>query len=482
MEVKDKISLKDWAIMAVPHKMGSDTLLIKELAKGTELTVEPKIGPNEPSLFNNQVALRQFEWHESFLDEFEHAPFDHPSIKKAEQLISLWPEVYKQCGSIIHAFNPVLIRGIEDDKNYGGSNSHQPKETLGAIWATVHNPVLLAQAIVHEMAHNKLFSIGQHFESTTPLFTNQEKEVFDSPIRLDIPRPISAVFHGIYAFTHVLALDRIMHEKAKLQNKKQLLGLLKLNALRVKKGVALIEKCAQLTVEGEAFVGSFLKWAKFEIKAAFEIVKEKNPIKTKTPILIVGPNSQEKVELTKVLSKVTGMKMVNAAELCWDIWAKSSVFKQKRLALFGSPEISRLLSESNKFSNQTFIQNWIRAKVFSQEELEFMKLQLANHLIKNNPNSIIYFDETHVLLELPDFLKRLQKLFSDHNARVVYARPLCVIDEAAKQLDLYNSEEQQDHIKALLTKPAYRTLSAYTFDTETYSEDSLQELVRDLSI
>ena len=284
----------------------------------------------------------------------------------------------------------MLIKGIDDKKDYGGSNSHQPKNTVGAAWATVHNPILLAQAFVHEMAHNKLFYLGQHFESQAPLFRNKTEELFDSPIRLDIPRPISAVFHGIYAFTHVLALDRILFEKAENYNRTEFLGLLRLNALRVKQGTTIIKKCAQLTPEGEAFVSGFLEWSEDEIAQALTIYQ--THIKTEEkPVVIIGPNSPEKLNLANQLQEKTHRTLINADQLCWDIWTQSSVFKDKKLVVFGSRELVDVFEKSGKFSDKELLCNWIKSGVFEPLELEFMKLQLCNYLLKNFPNSVIYF-------------------------------------------------------------------------------------------
>lgn len=479
MEVKEQVNLADWKVMAVPQIDGSDNKLFVKYVRNSTLQLEPEAKEDEPKLFNNRVALRHFALDDDFLQKYEHASFSHSSIQEAEHLIALWPEIYEQCGVILNAFNPLLLKGIEDQKNHGGSNSYQPKNTLGAVCATVHNPILLAQALVHGLAHNKLFSLGQHFESQAPLFKNEKDELFDSPVRLDILRPISAVFHGIYAFAHVLVLDRILFEKSNSYDKTQFLGLLKLNALRVKKGAALIEKCAKLTSKGEAFVGSFLKWAKDEVAQALKIYQTNTPTK-KTPIVIIGPNSQEKFNIGKRLQEEANRNFINAEQVCWNIWAQSSVVKQKQMEVFGSTELINLFGKSNKFSNKEFLQNWIRAGVFNQQELEFMKLQLCNYLLKNFPNSVIYFGEDHVLLEHPDFLKRLNQLFNEYNTKVVYARPVLSIESAVKALDVFDSEERKKKLWKILNLPAYRTISNHTFDTEQPTEESINDLLSTL--
>lgn len=477
MEVKEITRLKDWELMAVPQPDGIDTPLFLKYAKNTNLNVIADPSPEEPKIFNNKVALRRLEWDEKFLEEFEHAPFTHSSIKEAEALIALWPEVYNQCGALLKAINPMLKKGIVDDKNYTGSNSHQPKNTLGAVWATVHNPVLLAQALVHEMAHNKLFSIGQHFESQHPLFTNEAEEVFDSPIRLDIPRPISAVFHGVYAFTHVLTLDRILYQKSNIDNKGQLLGLLHYNALRVKKGAELIQKCAKLTKKGTAFVTQFLEWAEKEVIEALKICKQQLPSK-ETPILIIGPDHEEKFEFAEQLGKKKGRQVINASEVCWDIWATSAVVTKRQAEVYGSDQVAKIFRNSKKFSNKEFLQNWIRNQVLHPQEIEFMKLQLCHYLVTEFPNSIICLGEDHAWLQQRDFINRLQCFFQETETKVVYARPLLPIKKAVDMLDSSETEGRKSKLLDLLHQSSHRILSSYTFDTDKCSNDLFDELIR----
>ena len=150
------------------------------------------------------------------------------------------------------------------------------------------------------------------------------------------------------------------------------------------------------------------------------------------------------------------------------------------MEVFGSTELINLFGKSNKFSNKEFLQNWIRAGVFNQQELEFMKLQLCNYLLKNFPNSVIYFGEDHVLLEHPDFLKRLNQLFNEYNTKVVYARPVLSIESAVKALDVFDSEERKKKLWKILNLPAYRTISNHTFDTEQPTEESINDLLSTL--
>ena len=131
----------DWATMAAPRSDGLDTELILRYAQHTNLQVTEGPQAGEATLFGGQVALRHFDWPEHFMREFAHAPFDHPNLAAAEEILQCWPEIFAQCGAILKAITPMLIRGVENEVDHPGSNSHQPPDTLGAVWATVNNPL-----------------------------------------------------------------------------------------------------------------------------------------------------------------------------------------------------------------------------------------------------------------------------------------------------------------------------------------------------
>ncbi len=455
-EILPFLKQDEWALAAVPQKNGSDTAIFQKAARHTELKIAPPKSPEEPGYLNHKVALRHRDWDSDFLQSFEHAPFDHPMLKEAEELLRCWPEMYAQCGEILKEFNPVFIKGIEDRKDHTGSNSHQPKGTLGSMWATVHNPVLLAQAIVHETAHNKLFSLGQHFETPGPLFNNRPDELYDSPVRLDIPRPMPAVFHGVYAFTHVLALDRKMFQKAKAEYRGFILGLLHHNALRIKKGLQWVESCAQLTTAGRAFMRSFLPWAHGEVEKALQESRVASRNYQEGPIALIGLTPESRKRTIDRLVQETGRAVVQLDNIKWEVWAQSSVVQKKQLDQYGSPELMKAFTESGKFHPQQYLSNWLARGVFNLLEYEFLKLQLASYAIQKYPNAILDFGHDNALLEQDEFLARLQQLFRETNTRVIYTRPLASVEDSIERLK--ENSVSAEHLRKALELPAYRTL------------------------
>ncbi|MCG8476253.1 MAG: HEXXH motif-containing putative peptide modification protein [Cytophagales bacterium] len=464
-----------WKALAVPQPGGEDTKHLLAMAREQALRKEPAPESGEPALFDGRVALREFEWSEAFLKQFKHSSLDHPNLKKAEQLIACWPEIYEQCGQILNAINPMRIKGVNNDTDHPGSNSHQPKNTFGAAWATVHNPLLLAQAIVHEMAHNKLLALGQGFEEASPLFENSPDDLFDSPIRLDIPRPVAALFHGIYAFAHVLALDLRMYKREK-SREREIRSLVRINALRVRKGMDILEKCAKWTTEGQEFFFSFRIWVAGLLREAFVLLKSAAAsVASRSRLVLVGPESEAKSMLAVRLAESDSRGVLELEKMCWDVWEQSKVVQKKQLEIMGSKEVVSAFKQSSKFSSGQWISNWLKKGFFSREEYEFMKLQLANYVLKNSSDEILVFGSDHSLFKLHRFLMRLMELLSEHRAKVIYVRPVEPLEEAVSFLQTASPLPAKS-LRDMLANASNRTISEYTFDASAPFEEEWEKL------
>jgi HEXXH motif-containing protein len=144
-----------------------------------------------------------------------------------------------------------------------GSSSHSFEFEFGSIHATVDHPLGFAQALIHEMAHQKLRALGVSFESAHRIIVNDPKQLFESPIRKDQLRPMTAVFHAQYSFIHVTALDLAMLGEAASERERQsILMLLARNVPRMQAGYEEIEKHVRLDDAGEVFVGAFMSWSR----------------------------------------------------------------------------------------------------------------------------------------------------------------------------------------------------------------------------
>lgn len=260
MEIKHTI---DWSRMAKPQNDGYDTKIILEF-------IQQKIKKNEAlssfeskkkpivTSFNGTVGIDYVKGHPS--NRFIDAPLHHENIDKAVNYVCLWEPVFIQFQKIIHTIHPWIDTFVESDSL--GSCSHSKDNLLGVIYATVNNPHGLAQAFVHEMAHNKLRSLGIMLESADKLIMNASDELFDSPIRKDCKRPMTAVFHAQYSFMHVTALDIININKSDgEEDKLKWLCLLQNNIPRMEEGDIEIKKHLKTDEDGADFFKGFFDWS-----------------------------------------------------------------------------------------------------------------------------------------------------------------------------------------------------------------------------
>jgi HEXXH motif-containing protein len=104
------------------------------------------------------------------------------------------PELFAQMASALSA---VAVKPRASGDFQGISFSDFP----GAfIISYIAHPYLIAESMVHEFHHNRLFAI----ESLVPLVedTGAETALYYSPFRPD-PRPIRGLLHGLYVFAAV---------------------------------------------------------------------------------------------------------------------------------------------------------------------------------------------------------------------------------------------------------------------------------------
>jgi HEXXH motif-containing protein len=183
-------------------------------------------------------------------------------------LVRRWPAAFRQFQLLMHTFYPIRFddSGIVTDK-FRGSASHSFAAAPGTMCATVNDPVGLAQAFVHEMAHTKLRALGIQVETGTEFIVNDPNELYESPIRKDEPRPMTAVFHAEYSFIYVTELDlRMLDDSADAAESNHIMMLLARNVPRVEEGLRTLTARVRLDWKGERLMEGFLNWAEDAIR------------------------------------------------------------------------------------------------------------------------------------------------------------------------------------------------------------------------
>jgi HEXXH motif-containing protein len=257
----------DWSRAAVPQQDLYDARLAAHLAttsasplRADRYARRPVGGA--PALFDGAVAVRHL-YPRDFYPSLADAPLDHPHLALAADLVRRWPVAYEQFRILIDSVHPLLIPDApQDDPDYFGfTRSHGEEDMFGTLMASVNSPVMLAECLVHEMAHHKLRAFGLSVETAWRFITNPPEALFESPIRKDRPRPMTAVFHAVYSYSYVTELDlRIIDREPAGPRMGTLFRRLAYNVKRLEEGRDVLRQHMTLDVEGEIFMAPYDEW------------------------------------------------------------------------------------------------------------------------------------------------------------------------------------------------------------------------------
>jgi HEXXH motif-containing protein len=268
-EFDEILSGIDWARMATPQEDGYDTDVVLRLVANGGWPLRP-IAYQRPALdgtltfCDGCVAVRMAPEGGLINPRIVPAALDHPNLPVAAGLLARWPAAYAQFKKLVDTVYPYTdpLQSRQGALSFG-SSSHSYEKDFGSVHVTVDSALGTAQALIHEMAHHKLRGLGISIETADRLITNSPSQKFESPIRKDRTRPMTAVFHAQYSFIHVTALD--LHMLAMAENdleRNRILMLLARNVPRMQAGYIEIERNIENDEAGGLFVDAFMQWSK----------------------------------------------------------------------------------------------------------------------------------------------------------------------------------------------------------------------------
>ena len=262
----------DWGRLAEPQADQYDSDVVLELASSTtsagrsQFYRRSPVG-DSPTVFGGQVAVRyvyrSLPEFASLSTQFQDAPVDHPNIRMAAEYVRCWPVGYAQCLRLLEAIHPAMDPRIplESIEVYRGSACHSYEQLFGTMWTTIFCPIGLAEAIVHEMAHQKLRALGVSFESAKTVVGNDGSDLYVSPIIKDRLRPMTAVLHAEYSYVYVTTLDiHILKAERDESRKTVIAGVLERNLSRIKEGYETIRKHFKTGQHGTEFIKGLSTW------------------------------------------------------------------------------------------------------------------------------------------------------------------------------------------------------------------------------
>jgi HEXXH motif-containing protein len=204
----------DWSRLAEPQEDGYDTEVVVGLAAmptpadvPTPLAAASGDHTARPWFAVAPVYADRPDFRRDF-SRFRVADPQHPNLARAVALVDCWPAGAAQARRLISVLHAALDPDVDDDLGWAtiATSSHSYDDAFGTLWATVHSPLGLAEAIVHEMAHHKLRAYGVRFESADRIATNAPSERYPSALLGGRMRPMPAVLHAQYALLHMVAL------------------------------------------------------------------------------------------------------------------------------------------------------------------------------------------------------------------------------------------------------------------------------------
>jgi HEXXH motif-containing protein len=126
-------------------------------------------------------------------------------VRSLDQAIELIGEHLPELRAELDLFIQQLVP-VGYDEHTHLSASYQ--EAIGTIYLSLHpNPMTMAEAVIHELSHNKLYALLE----LDPLLHNAFSPSYSSPVRPD-PRPLHGILLAVHAFLPVEALYRTMSE------------------------------------------------------------------------------------------------------------------------------------------------------------------------------------------------------------------------------------------------------------------------------
>jgi hypothetical protein len=180
-------------------------------------------------------------------------------FEKAESYIKLWSSIYNSFHHYVRYIIPFESELYPDNPFLSSSGCFM--EEYGLIHCTHRHSFCLAEAMVHEMAHMKLFSMGINYEHATAIITNSPTEKYYSPVK-ECERPMTAVFHAVYSFIHILHLNNLIIKHDTGNNDIPTFLLMAKDTLcKMREGCELVTKNIKTDQQGKLFVSDFLSWA-----------------------------------------------------------------------------------------------------------------------------------------------------------------------------------------------------------------------------
>jgi hypothetical protein len=201
-----------------------------------------------------------------------YGPAEIPTVNPVLDCLDAWPEGEQAVFGAAGCFWPVARA---DGKPGGlgcmcGHDEPSAARPYATIYASTWDPVGGAEGLVHEAGHLRLKALGVQLETHDGLLlSNSPTELFESPIRKDKLRPMSAVLQAQYSYVMVTALDVALADAAHAA----------INLPRILEGRETLRHSARWTAEGSEFARGLYDWTTRVVDAALKITVDNRAVR-----------------------------------------------------------------------------------------------------------------------------------------------------------------------------------------------------------
>jgi hypothetical protein len=211
-------------------------------------------------------------------------------VAKVDEFLKPWATGYKSLQKFVDWYWPKFwplsyhTKNPDDDfvlsHGNGCSSGHLEmceSSVVNPVYVTFNNPQGCAEGFYHEVGHLRLEALGISINSHDhALIENPIEDLYDSPVRFDVKRPMCAVIHGLYAwvmftendiacatyFGDVALSDSVLY--------------IKTNVPKIRNGIDEVRRYARMTPNGIKFLDGLLEWSD-DVATRGEAVLAANP-------------------------------------------------------------------------------------------------------------------------------------------------------------------------------------------------------------
>ncbi len=164
-------------------------------------------------------------------------------------------------------------------------HSHTKGLVLNAVYVTANDSQGCSEGTYHEVGHARLESLGIDIgEHDGQLLLNGPDELYDSPVRWDVKRPMSAVVQAVYSWIMLSEADLqcglnltgwdTKNPNIQVTPKQASANYMIGNLPKVQDGLEEIRKHAKLTPAGVDFIDGYLEWGYSVVERSLVMLKE----------------------------------------------------------------------------------------------------------------------------------------------------------------------------------------------------------------